>query len=220
MIEKLAAARRRSTLRASPGVARSSPRASSTARGRGTRRLSSRSTARHPREPDGERVLRLQEGGVHRRRRRPRRIFPGLPAPAPCSWTKSPTCRSRCRSSSFGRSRRKLWQSRGDLRDPVDVRIICATHQNLAACVESGKFRQDLYYRLAVIELKMPPLREWPRGHSGARRCDPAAASPGPTASAPCGSPKERCRLSRATIFRQYSRAGEHSGAGHGARRA
>jgi len=44
--------------------------------------------------------------------------------------------------------------------DGVDVRIICATHQNLAACVEAGKFRQDLYYRLAVIELKMPPLRE------------------------------------------------------------
>src|SRR6266705_2611505 len=44
--------------------------------------------------------------------------------------------------------------------EAVDVRIICATHQNLAACVESGKFRQDLYYRLAVIELKMPPLRE------------------------------------------------------------
>src|SRR5436853_7468447 len=44
--------------------------------------------------------------------------------------------------------------------DAVDVRIICATHQNLAACVESGKFRQDLYYRLAVIELKMPPLRD------------------------------------------------------------
>jgi two-component system response regulator PilR (NtrC family) len=44
--------------------------------------------------------------------------------------------------------------------DPVDVRIICATHQNLAALVESGKFRQDLYYRLAVIELQMPPLRD------------------------------------------------------------
>ena len=44
--------------------------------------------------------------------------------------------------------------------DPVDVRIICATHQNLAALVEAGKFRQDLYYRLAVIELRMPPLRE------------------------------------------------------------
>src|SRR5438874_12052991 len=38
--------------------------------------------------------------------------------------------------------------------DVVDVRIICATHQNLAAGVESGKFRQDLYYRLAVIELR------------------------------------------------------------------
>lgn len=44
--------------------------------------------------------------------------------------------------------------------DPVDVRIISATHQNLADCVESGKFRQDLYYRLNVIELRMPPLRE------------------------------------------------------------
>ena len=44
--------------------------------------------------------------------------------------------------------------------DPVDVRVISATHQNLAALVESGRFRRDLFYRLAVIELKMPPLRE------------------------------------------------------------
>ena len=44
--------------------------------------------------------------------------------------------------------------------DAVDVRIISATHQNLADCVESGKFRHDLYYRLNVIELRMPALRD------------------------------------------------------------
>jgi two-component system response regulator PilR (NtrC family) len=44
--------------------------------------------------------------------------------------------------------------------DPVDVRIISATHKKLAALVESGEFRQDLFYRLHVIELAMPSLRE------------------------------------------------------------
>jgi len=44
--------------------------------------------------------------------------------------------------------------------DAVDVRLICATHQKLSGLVEEGRFRQDLYYRLAVIELRMPPLRE------------------------------------------------------------
>jgi two-component system response regulator PilR (NtrC family) len=44
--------------------------------------------------------------------------------------------------------------------DPVDVRLISATHKNLAGLVESGEFRQDLFYRLHVIELPMPPLRE------------------------------------------------------------
>ncbi len=44
--------------------------------------------------------------------------------------------------------------------EPVDVRLISATHKNLPALVESGEFRQDLFYRLHVIELSMPPLRE------------------------------------------------------------
>ncbi len=55
---------------------------------------------------------------------------------------------------------RKVRQVGGVNEVDVDVRIISATHQNLARCVENGKFRQDLYYRLNVIELKMPALRE------------------------------------------------------------
>jgi two-component system response regulator PilR (NtrC family) len=46
--------------------------------------------------------------------------------------------------------------------EPADVRIISATHQTLSERVEAGRFRQDLYYRLNVIELRMPALREIP----------------------------------------------------------
>jgi two-component system response regulator PilR (NtrC family) len=55
---------------------------------------------------------------------------------------------------------RKVRKVGATVEEPVDVRIICATHQNLAECVEKGKFRQDLYYRLNVIELRLPALRE------------------------------------------------------------
>ena len=44
--------------------------------------------------------------------------------------------------------------------ETVDVRIVSATHRDLAADVQSGHFRQDLYYRLNVIEIVIPPLRE------------------------------------------------------------
>ncbi len=43
---------------------------------------------------------------------------------------------------------------------PVDVRILSATHKNLSALVAEGKFREDLYYRVNVIEIRVPPLRE------------------------------------------------------------
>jgi len=46
------------------------------------------------------------------------------------------------------------------VEEPVDVRIISATHKNLEKLVDAGHFRQDLFYRLNVIELALPPLRD------------------------------------------------------------
>jgi len=43
---------------------------------------------------------------------------------------------------------------------PIDTRIVCATHQNLEAMIAEGRFREDLYYRLAEIVIKIPPLAE------------------------------------------------------------
>ena len=51
--------------------------------------------------------------------------------------------------------------------EPVDVRIISATHNDLAGRVQQGKFRQDLFYRLNVIQIQMPSLRELREDISG-----------------------------------------------------
>lgn len=48
----------------------------------------------------------------------------------------------------------------GDAPIKVDIRLICATHQDLKHLVEVGRFREDLYYRVHVVHIHVPPLRE------------------------------------------------------------
>jgi len=55
---------------------------------------------------------------------------------------------------------RKIRRLGSDKWQPIDVRVVAATHRNLKARVAEGAFRQDLYYRLAVLEVQVPPLRD------------------------------------------------------------
>ncbi len=55
---------------------------------------------------------------------------------------------------------REIEKLGGRRRIPIDVRILSATHRDLEQMIERGEFRQDLYYRLRVVEIVLPPLRE------------------------------------------------------------
>ena len=62
---------------------------------------------------------------------------------------------------------RKFERLGGNTTVDVNIRLICATNRNLEEMVQQGKFRDDLYYRLNVVQLHLPPLREAGR-HSAA----------------------------------------------------
>ena len=57
-------------------------------------------------------------------------------------------------------SNKEFYRVGGDTPIKVDVRIIAATHQNLNNLVSQKEFREDLFYRLNVIKIEVPPLRE------------------------------------------------------------
>ncbi len=108
---------------------------------------------------------------------------------------------------------RRVRKVGASVEEPVDVRLVSATHQDLGALVTAGRFRQDLFYRLNVIELRVPGLRERLDDipllaesilmriseRAGSRR-----AHLSPSASA---------ALKRYQLSRQRARAGKYSGA-------
>ena len=120
-----------------------------------------RQLRRHSRQSGRKHPVRPRKGLVHRRHRKARRQVRRGAFAARCSSTRSATCRSRCRSSCCApcRTARSI-RSAARSTVKVDIRLISATHRDLLQQVKDGKFREDLFYRLNVYPIVVPPLRD------------------------------------------------------------
>ena len=72
---------------------------------------------------------------------------------------KSQKCLSLCRKAVGSIARGYLYRVGGTKKIRADIRLIVATNRNLEAMVKEGKFREDLYYRICVFPIHLPPLR-------------------------------------------------------------
>ena len=109
---------------------------------------------------------------------RARSVSSSRPTAARCCWTRSPTCRWRPRARSCARCRsRRFERVGGKSRVEVDVRVIAATNRDLQAEIVAGQFREDLFYRLNVVPMRVPALARAARRHSGAGSSISCAAS-------------------------------------------